>query len=327
MRGYNPDLTSFAALLGDSFSSKINLLTQIIQGNHYPSVGRYKERLLANLIAQYIPKNYEVATGFVLFAQEATDERAKKPGFDELNMCSHTLSKQCDILVYDSSKVPVIFRDEDFVIVRPESVRAVIEVKGSANRNEVNDILTSFFDFGLKWRQCQLFYKDHHQSLTPTPSLYAMCWDVSRNRQGRVLTDGARIREQIAQFYKDNMNLDELKGFPLLDRLYIYNECEISKVVWIEENIDGAVDGYVTVSGQFVRHDPSGSFNHRGDRTIASLLAGLHYSVSDSFNRFYSYVDETRVGTNYRHHGLTAWLTDQQYVSHSGSRYVTGNEP
>jgi len=75
-------LTGFAALLGDSFASKIDLLTQIIQERHYPSLGRYKERLLAKTISEYIPKSYEVGTGFVLFVHEATEERASTPGFD-----------------------------------------------------------------------------------------------------------------------------------------------------------------------------------------------------------------------------------------------------
>ena len=105
----NADLTGFASLLGDSFASKIHLLTQILQQHHYPSLGRYKEGLLSKVISEYLPKVFEVGTGFVLFVHEATEERAKKPGFDKLNMGSYSVSKQCDVIIFDSSKIPVAF--------------------------------------------------------------------------------------------------------------------------------------------------------------------------------------------------------------------------
>src|SRR5258705_12832795 len=108
-RNENADLTGFAALLGDSFSSKIDLLAQIIQGHHYQSLGRYKERLLSKIIAEYMPNDYEAGTGVVLFAHDATDDRAAKPGFDCKNIGSFSLLKQCDIILYNSSKIPVVF--------------------------------------------------------------------------------------------------------------------------------------------------------------------------------------------------------------------------
>ncbi|MCW5212952.1 hypothetical protein VU04_08570, partial [Desulfobulbus sp. TB] len=82
----NADLISFASLLGDSFSSKINLLSQILQDAHYPSLGTYKENLLVKVIKDYIPTNYQVGTGFVLFVHDATKLRSTKSGFDRLNM-------------------------------------------------------------------------------------------------------------------------------------------------------------------------------------------------------------------------------------------------
>jgi len=231
---HHSDLTGFSSLLGDSFQSKIDLLTQIIQGAHYPSLGRYKERLLAKMIAEYVPKNLEVGTGFVLFVHGATQERERMPGFDAMNMGSHSISKQCDIIVFDSSKIPVIFRDDDFVVVRPESVRAVIEVKGTANKKEIDGLLDSFLDFGKKWRDCQLFYHEHHQPLARRPSLYAMCWSVGLDTRGRPLTNGTKIRKQIASFYNANAGLASMKGFPRLEKLFVYNECGVSESGWTE---------------------------------------------------------------------------------------------
>ena len=324
-RKKNSDLTSFASVLGDSFSSKIDLLSQILQDAHYPSLGKYKENLLAKVIEEYIPKNYQVGTGFVLFVHNATDEKASRPGFDRLNMGSHTVSKQCDILIYDASKIPVVFKDDDFVILRPESVKAVIEVKGSAGKQEVDKILDGFYDFGKKWHECQCFYSEHHQTLVRSPALYAMCWDISRDTKGRPRTNGTRIRKQIANYYCDNMDLNKLMGFPILEKLCVYNECEISRCGWYDdEDYKNGQTGWATDSGQFIRYDEEGNPYRKGDSTISSLLAGLHYAVGREFNRFYSYVSETKEYTAvpYEHHGFSGWLSETKYIRAANTDYV-----
>jgi hypothetical protein len=198
------------------------------------------------------------------------------------------------------------------VVVRPESVRAIIEVKGSANKKEINDVLESFLDFGQKWHECQLFYHERNQPLTQRPRLYVMCWNVGHDKTGRLLTNGVKIRKQIASFYKARSAIVGLKGFPRLEKLFIYNECEVGESGWTMSGSQNIELGYVTDFGKFVRHNSEGVPEPSGDRTIASLLAGLHYAVGDDFNRFYSYVDETRQidPTKYKHHGFTAWLPD-----------------
>jgi hypothetical protein len=324
-RKENADLTGFAALLGDSFSSKIDLLAQIIQGHHYPSLGRYKERLLSKIIAEYVPKNYEVGTGFVLFVHEATDERAAKPGFDRMNMGSFSISKQCDIIVFDSSKIPVVFRDDDFVVVRPESVRAVIEVKGSASRKEIATTLKSLFDFGQRWRQCQLFYHEHHQPLTRSPALYVMCWGVGKDKRGRPLTSGVRIRKQVADFYMKSMQLTALKGFPRIKSVFVYNDSIISETGWSSsDGSSGFQTGFSNHSGRFLRHDAGGAPYKSGDQTVASLLAGLHYAVGEEFNRFLSYTDESRLldPEETFEQSFSAWLTDDRFIRDGNTDFV-----
>jgi len=326
----NADLTSFAALLGDSFASKINLLAQILQDAHYPSLGRYKEKLLANVLEEYIPNKYQVGTGFVLFAHQASEERSSKPGFDRLNMGSHSVSKQCDIIIYDASELPVVFKDHDFVIVRPESVKAIIEVKGSVNKKAVDKTLDSFYDFGKKWHACQSFYAEHGQQLSRAPLLYAMCWDISKNKQGKPVTDGTKVRELIANYYKKNLDSSLLMGFPVLDSLYIYNECEVSCMVWCDYEDDDKQElsikkGWSTDSGKFIRYNDEQKPYREGDSTISSLLAGLHCSFEEGFNRFYSYVAETREYTAvpYEHHGFSCWLTDDNDIKNSNNDYVS----
>ena len=118
------DLTGYAALLGESFSARVDLLERVIQGSHYPSLGRYKERLLSKLISDYIPRSCEVGTGFVLFPHEDANPAGGAENHDPLNKSAFAISRQCDLLVFDSNSVPPVVRDEDFVVVRPEAVRA-----------------------------------------------------------------------------------------------------------------------------------------------------------------------------------------------------------
>jgi hypothetical protein len=61
------DLTGYAALLGEGLSSKVGLLERILRDVHYPSLGQYKERVLADTIKDFLPRTVEVGTGFVIF--------------------------------------------------------------------------------------------------------------------------------------------------------------------------------------------------------------------------------------------------------------------
>jgi hypothetical protein len=150
------DLTGFAALLGESLSARVGLLERLLRSAHFPSLGQYKERLLAETIRGFLPSTVRVGTGFVLFPH--TDD-APPAGdyYDPLNQSAFSISRQCDILVYDDARYPTIFRDQDFVIVRPEAVRAVIEVKGAISLPQTRQALESFDDFARKWRRTQLF--------------------------------------------------------------------------------------------------------------------------------------------------------------------------
>src|SRR5262245_55486950 len=126
-RARSGDLLTYAAMIGRSFESKIDLLAPLIRGNHDASLGRYKEGLLVNCIREFIPRRFEVGNGFVLFPEPGIVRGAG--GRNKLVTLNHSISKQLDIIVFDSSEYPVVFRDGDFVIVRPESVKAIVELE------------------------------------------------------------------------------------------------------------------------------------------------------------------------------------------------------
>jgi len=282
------DLTGYAALLGEGLSSKVGLLERLLADAHYPSLGSYKERLLANTIRDFLPRTVEVGTGFVLFPHAHSDPLGGPDLHDPLNQSAFSVSRQCDILVYDVARFPAVFRDGDFVVVRPEAVRAVIEVKGSLTIPETRSALDSFHDFATKWRGTQLFYLGHHQSVARAPGLFLMAWQIKKTRAGHPVATPSRIREIIAEFYSQNLTASEADGYPLLQQLFIYNETEITNFFDLSQppvcNI-----GWTSLDGRFVRANSDGTLFRGQDRTIASLLASLHMAVAEEdFNRFFS---------------------------------------
>jgi len=314
------DLTGYASLLGDAFAHKIDLLTKLIQGAHYPSVGRYKERLLARMISQFIPDGFRVGTGFVLFPVERTAGH----DVDPLNMAEHRISRECDIIVYDSRSSPAIFQDDDFVVLRPESVRAVVEVKGSLDSRGLSSVLESFYDFGEKWQTCQQFYRARNQEMVPRPMLACTAWAMVTDSKGRPCLNGTGIRKRIAAFYKRKLMSSSLSGFPVLTSLSVYSDYEVHLSGW-GDSADTIRTGWFTGQGRFIRFDENGKPYLDGDRTVASLLAGIQYRLGGNFNRFFSYVDETRRTDVLPHkdQGFEPWLDDMHRIKEANADLPT----
>jgi hypothetical protein len=314
------DLTGYAALFGEGLSSKVELLDRLIGDAHYPSLGRYKEKLLADAIRGFLPRTVEVGTGFVMFPHADVNPPGGVEFHDPLNQSAYSMSPQCDILVYDVARYPTVFRDGDFVVIRPEAVRAVIEVKGSLTIKETRKALSACHNFAVKWRNTQLFYREQYVPLTRKPPLFVMAWRISRNSAGRPETTPSAVCKAIAKFYAENVQLSEVDGYPFLEQLLIHNEAEIMGSVQATPRGEGFAHhfGWSCWDGRFARFQ-DGSVNRGEDRTIATLLASLHLATAEEdFNRFFSYTDEVkdRNALLYKHSGSSrAWsdlcLTDR----------------
>lgn len=306
------DLTSYAALLGDSFSSKVNLLSQILRDVHEPSIGRYKERLLTELLAQFIPKRFSVGTGFVAFPSR----REPHPSFQDRSgymWRDHTISRQCDVIVYDSSEYPTIFSDGEFVVVRPESVRSIIEVKGALDPESVNNSMDNFLDFAAKWKQSTSLYTPGYSPDLIIPKLYLIAWQIAVDRSGRPKIDGKRLRERIARICREKIPEEDINNTPIIDAAYIYNDCVVSSTDWYEARSDGTsyqAYGFETRRGKLVRVGENGDLIEAGDGTIAELLAGIQYSLATPFNSYFAHVDQSQLLDDFRHPctGFSPWI-------------------
>lgn len=95
---------------------------------HNPTIGVLTEEILRDFLKNHLPKLVSVEQGFVM----------SRDG---------EISKQCDILVYDSQAYAPFFRVNDIVVVPSESVIAVIEVKTTITKQIFHGVIDYFSSF------------------------------------------------------------------------------------------------------------------------------------------------------------------------------------
>lgn len=157
---------SFSATIATELSSLSERIRLII--DHGPTVGTYRENLLQNILKKHLPERYHVATGFIL-----------------------GLPKQIDILIYDRIDYSPVFRENDLVIIPPEAVRAVIEVKTKVNTKSLRSSLDFIHEASLTDDLAPPFFKG------------IFCFESAMS--------SSAIRNNIVEYYADIDNQAERK--------------------------------------------------------------------------------------------------------------------
>lgn len=103
-----PDFEAYHRSVTAEIRSLKDRVRDLIQ--HWPTDGALKEAVLRSVLRRHLPEMYLVGRGFVV-----TESRA---------------STEIDLLIVDRS-APTLFKDGDLLIVTPQAVRAIIEVKTS----------------------------------------------------------------------------------------------------------------------------------------------------------------------------------------------------
>ena len=78
------------------------------------------------MIQRFLPDKFRIGTGFVV---RQTGVRG-----------DHQASKQLDLIIYDIS-YPILFKENDFVILTPDSVHGIVEVKANATNQGLKSIV------------------------------------------------------------------------------------------------------------------------------------------------------------------------------------------
>lgn len=101
---------------------------------HNPTTGALAEAVLREFLQEHLPRGVSVEEGFII----------SPDGW---------LSKQCDIIIYDSHRFAPFYRAGQLVVVPTEAVLAVIEVKTSINKKGFNDVIRYFQSFeAFSWK-------------------------------------------------------------------------------------------------------------------------------------------------------------------------------
>ncbi len=123
------NLKKYFNMLTDEFEARLDQLSQLV--DHRPAIGTYRETILRGFISETVGRRYGVGSGFLLT--------------DNAN------SRQIDILIYDRHSDAVYFDRAGIVVVSPEQVLAMIEVKsvaalGSLSKERLLDGLTQLVE-------------------------------------------------------------------------------------------------------------------------------------------------------------------------------------
>ncbi|ALC91579.1 hypothetical protein AM500_18650 [Bacillus sp. FJAT-18017] len=115
-----PSSFEYQKSISIEFNATKNRIRYLIGSSHWGEDGRYKEMILLNFLKRFLPNNVAVGTGFV------------KDG--------DNISTQIDIIIYNPS-YPLYFKENDFVIVQPNSVLGIIEVKSNPGKDKIAEAI------------------------------------------------------------------------------------------------------------------------------------------------------------------------------------------
>lgn len=85
-------------------------------------IGDYYEAIIRDAIRESIPESFAVRRGVILSDTGET-------------------SRECDIIVYSAAEYGPLFLSENIVVVNPDAVRIVIQVKGTLNVENLKDAI------------------------------------------------------------------------------------------------------------------------------------------------------------------------------------------
>lgn len=136
-----------------------------LTGVHYPSEGGYLEYVVRSYLRRRIPKRFDISTGFISTIKNKVSESG-------IQSITRKVSRQFDIIIWDSAAFPPLFRADDFVIVVPESVRVIIEITKSLTKPKMEQDLEKFDDLNS-------FYSGERQKFSPFTAILAFSSKLS----------------------------------------------------------------------------------------------------------------------------------------------------
>ena len=115
---------NYYKLISEELLIKLHQIKCFVK-KHNLTIGILTEEILRSFLKDYLPKSISVSQGFIIYT-------------------NGNLSKQCDIIIYDSMNYAVKYKINDIVIVPFDSVICVIEVKTTITKSIFHKTIENF---------------------------------------------------------------------------------------------------------------------------------------------------------------------------------------
>lgn len=192
----------------ESISNELNTVATRVRQfvEHWGEDGRHHEAVLKSVIRKFLPKRYELGSGFVI-----------KPNRERGD---HKVTKQIDIIVYDSN-YPTFFKEGDFIITTPDAVKAIISVKANLENQRTQSV---YDDCNFNGR----FIYDGKQNQDEILFNGLFSFDGYDGYQAEFLTIERNLQNSFDEYY-DNQWVQTHGNTPAEERRYILNHIAINR--------------------------------------------------------------------------------------------------
>jgi hypothetical protein len=113
----------YCMTIAPEFKARLDRIRAFVKQHNLTS-GTTNEAILRDFLSRHAPKNFHVGQGFICDPSQEDQ-----------------VSKQCDILVYDQSRYPIVYEDGPIKVAWSDSAKMVIEVKTQLQKNEIQSAL------------------------------------------------------------------------------------------------------------------------------------------------------------------------------------------
>lgn len=111
-------LVEYCVGIAQEFQARLNRIQVFVK--HNLTSGSANEDILRDFLTRHTPNAFQVGQGFICNPLQ-----------------ENSVSRQCDILVYDQNRHPAVYDDGPIKIVWPDSVRMVIESKTQFKKRDI----------------------------------------------------------------------------------------------------------------------------------------------------------------------------------------------
>lgn len=228
---------------------------------HNPTIGILTEEILRKFLITFLPKGVSVEQGFIVGA-------------------NGELSKQIDIVVYDSHRYAPYYRINDIVVIPSTSVIAIIEVKTTVkSKTAFHEIINYFYSVSKQLHYNTGKYLFIYNSATvgmlesyfhsfKHPGEYQKFDHDTFHYLPDVMTgidSSYHLKKDYVTFESDKMGYTSYNYIDNTDK-------DISSLELFYKDVYGKVSNYLTGNVDLTNSDQS-EFNIKNDRTLKSIFA------------------------------------------------------